>query len=300
MDTTTIFILFLCIDCFVRKMYNISRKLCTIHSICKSGTIHTNKTLQFKIYILQKEWGIYMKKKLTAILMSLTLTATMISTVAPTTVDAASSSVRINKGSANKVVTYRTDDKKTRYSTTIKINGCTKKSQIKKLKSSNKNIKVTACDGYIKAVYKDKTAKATITCTVKNKKLKTTLTVKKYNKPKTSSDVQDNAQNDTKDANTIKPLDVIPNVTTCDHEWKHVDAIGHEEQVLISDEWSEPIYEIHEICNGCGEDFGNDGNAAADAAILHVTLSDDPNCGSWRSAQVLVDTIHHEAVYETI
>lgn len=124
-----------------------------------------------------------MKKKLTAITMSLVLAATMILTVTPTTADAASTSVSINKSSANQVVTYKPRDKYDSYETAIRINGCTQKSQIKNLKSSNKNVTVTAQNGWIKAVYKDKALKTTITCTVKGAKLKTTLTVKKYINP---------------------------------------------------------------------------------------------------------------------
>ena len=67
----------------------------------------------------------------------------------------------------------------------ISITGTTKASQIKKLKSSNKNMKVSAqaaASGYIRVEYK-KPGKTTITCTVKGKKLKTTFTVKKYSNP---------------------------------------------------------------------------------------------------------------------
>ena len=153
-------------------------------------------------------------------------------------------------------------------SVTVWTNGVNKTSTVNK-STYSKNVSLLADNDYIK-----------IAC--KNTKTKTPeyITI-------TADDVQDSS--------TVTP----PAITTCDHEWKHVDAIGHEEQVLISDEWSEPIYEVHQVCNGCGEDFGY-GNAAAEAAILHVTLSDDPNCGSYRSAQVLVNTIHHEAVYETV
>lgn len=67
----------------------------------------------------------------------------------------------------------------------ISITGTTKASQIKKLKSSNKNMKVSAhaaASGYIAVEYK-KPGKTTISCTAKGKKLKTTFTVKKYSNP---------------------------------------------------------------------------------------------------------------------
>lgn len=94
----------------------------------------------------------------------------------------AANKVYINPYSA-KVVTYKTGDISTKYSTTISIMGCEKKSEIKKLKSSSKYVEVEARDGYICAYFTDKACKATITCTVKGVKLKTTLTVKKYTNP---------------------------------------------------------------------------------------------------------------------
>lgn len=81
------------------------------------------------------------------------------------------------------VVTYCTGDNSIGYYTTLSIMGCSKKSEIKNLKSSNKNVKVYARNGYIRAEFKDKKATAKITCTVKGVKLSTTLTVKKYSNP---------------------------------------------------------------------------------------------------------------------
>lgn len=68
-------------------------------------------------------------------------------------------------------------------SSIISIVGCNKASQIKNLKSSNKNIKVYAKKGYISVKYAPKAGKSTITCTVKGVKLKTTFTVRKYTNP---------------------------------------------------------------------------------------------------------------------
>lgn len=97
-------------------------------------------------------------------------------------VQAASKKVYINPYSA-KAVTYKPGDGVSKYSTVISIMGCTKASEIKNLKSSSKAVKVSAKNGYIRAEYGNKAAKATITCTVKGVKLKTTLTVKKYTNP---------------------------------------------------------------------------------------------------------------------
>lgn len=97
-------------------------------------------------------------------------------------VQAASKKVYINPYSS-KVVTYKPGDGVSNYTTVISIMGCTKASEIKNLKSSSSAVKVSAQNGYIRAAYKNKAAKATISCTVKGVKLKTTLTVKKYSNP---------------------------------------------------------------------------------------------------------------------
>lgn len=81
------------------------------------------------------------------------------------------------------VSTYSTTDKYTGYYVTLSIVGCTKKSQIKNLKSSNKNIKVEAKDGYIKVIFRDKAESTKISCKVRGVKLSKTFTVKKYSNP---------------------------------------------------------------------------------------------------------------------
>lgn len=67
----------------------------------------------------------------------------------------------------------------------ISVTGTTKASDIKNLKSSNKDMKVSAraaASAYIHVEY-TKPGKTTITFTVKGKKIKTTFTVKKYSNP---------------------------------------------------------------------------------------------------------------------
>lgn len=81
------------------------------------------------------------------------------------------------------VVTYKPGKDVNTFTSTISIMGCDKAKEIKKLKSSNKNIRVAARDGYIRVEFGKKAAKSTITCTVKGVKLKTTFTVKKYTNP---------------------------------------------------------------------------------------------------------------------
>lgn len=126
-----------------------------------------------------------LSKRGISIILALAMVLTLIC-VAPsskiTAQAATSKDVYINPFS-DRIQTYMTGDKYTSYSSIISIVGCTKKSQIKNLKSSNKNIKVSAQDGYIRVVYGDKAGTAKITCTVRGVKLKTTFTVKKYTNP---------------------------------------------------------------------------------------------------------------------
>lgn len=127
-------------------------------------------------------------KRTAAFLLALTLllTADTLFLSKPAEVSAASSDPYINPFSDNMVLTYKPGDKTKYpqgYRTVISIGNCSKASQIKNLKSSNKNIKVEAKDGYIRAYYGYKEAKTTITCTVNKVKLKTTLTIKKYSNP---------------------------------------------------------------------------------------------------------------------
>lgn len=126
--------------------------------------------------------AIFKKAIAFVLVIAMAVTASVMLPQSTVEVQAAKAKVYVNPYSA-KVVTYKPDDGYSKYSTTISIMGCTKKSQIKKLKSSNKAIKVSAKNGYIQATFGDKAGKTTITCTVKGVKLKTTLTVKKYTNP---------------------------------------------------------------------------------------------------------------------
>ena len=128
-------------------------------------------------------------KKMTAVIMTFALAVTAVLVSAPNTMvvkAATSPKVYINPYS-DRVVTYKPGSDATSYSGVISIsvnNGKeVKKSEIKKLKSDNKNIKVVARDGYISVQYGKKAGKANITCTVRGVKLKTTFTVKKYSNP---------------------------------------------------------------------------------------------------------------------
>lgn len=87
-------------------------------------------------------------------------------------------------------------------------------------------------------------------------------------------------------------------ISATGHDWKHHEATGHEEQVLVKAAWDETVTEVHTFCNQCGKDFGA-GNAGADAAVLHVAGLDGTDCYSYSSKQVTTGTVHHDAVYKT-
>lgn len=126
-------------------------------------------------------------KRLLAVFLALAMVFTLLAVPATSMKDvsaATSKTVYINPYS-DRVVSYK-PGRVTQASGVISIMGCTKASQIKKLKCSNKNMKVSAKDGYIRVDYGKKAGKATITCTVKGVKLKTTFTVKKYTNPVSS------------------------------------------------------------------------------------------------------------------
>lgn len=131
--------------------------------------------------------GIKMKglmKKVTAVVLTMAIALTSVLFAAPNVETAqAATSVSINKNYQNMVLTYKPGDGYKGYYTYIYINGCTSKSQIKSLKSSNKAATLEAQNGKIKVSFPKKAFKTTISCTVKGKKLKTTLTIKKYSNP---------------------------------------------------------------------------------------------------------------------
>ena len=118
-----------------------------------------------------------------ALVLVMTVTAGAVIPQGMVEVQAASSRVYVNPYSANMVLTYKPGDGYRGYYTTISIMGCDKASQIKNLKSSNKDFKLKPCNGYIHVDFGKKAAKTTISCTVKGVKLKTTLTIKKYSNP---------------------------------------------------------------------------------------------------------------------
>lgn len=95
----------------------------------------------------------------------------------------------------------------------------------------------------------------------------------------------------------------VAQYTTVHHEEE-----GHYEDVLVQEAYDEPVYEVHYICHYCWIDI-----TASDLSVgAHCTTcgppmnEDDPfweegatEGSSYGTKKVQVDTIHHDAVYET-
>lgn len=120
--------------------------------------------------------------KRAAALLIFAIAATLLSPIGAERAMAADGEVYINPSSP-RVATFKPGDGVEEYRAVITIMGCTAKSQIADLKSSNKDMPVEARSGYLVVRYGDRKGKATITCTVKGVPLSTTFTVKKYENP---------------------------------------------------------------------------------------------------------------------
>lgn len=82
-------------------------------------------------------------------------------------------------------------------------------------------------------------------------------------------------------------------IPVVDHTWVHHDAVTHEE--VVTPAWDEkvPIWKV--VCNGCGAQFDT-----ADEAGWHVMEVFGDECENYSSKIVGYDTIHHDAVKETV
>lgn len=96
------------------------------------------------------------------------------------------------------------------------------------------------------------------------------------------------------------------------HDWVaqyktvNVPEKGHNEQVLVQAAYDEqvPITEMKEfaICNDCGADITNLGQAGISDHMYNHMINDTGNGGwhsEWREVVTGYKTVHHEAVYET-
>lgn len=125
-----------------------------------------------------KKW---LKKVLSVLLLSAVLVMSL--TFAPQGTAEVQAAVKPYFTIKNPTVTYKPGDRYLRYYTVLPIAGCSKKSEIKSLKSSNKGVKVQAGNGYVTAYFGDKALTSTISCKVGGTKISTKLTVRKYSNP---------------------------------------------------------------------------------------------------------------------
>ena len=97
----------------------------------------------------------------------------------------------------------------------------------------------------------------------------------------------------------------VAQYTTVHHEEE-----GHYEDVLVQEAYDEPVYETHNFCGYCGLDITASGQSvSAHCITCGAPLSEDDiryvpgvittEGSNYGTNQVLVDTIHHDAVYET-
>ena len=92
------------------------------------------------------------------------------------------------------------------------------------------------------------------------------------------------------------------------HSWNqqykviHHEEIGHNEIIVVSEAWDEPIYTMvaHDICNNCGLDFTATG-ISIDQHFKESFMYGDGKCGSFRTEWIRIQTgtIHHPAETET-
>lgn len=93
-------------------------------------------------------------KRVLAAFLALAMVFTLLAVPATSMKDvSAATSKKVYFYPSNGVVTYKPGDQYSSYYTIISIIGCSKKSEIKKLKSTNKDIRVEAKDGYVKAYF---------------------------------------------------------------------------------------------------------------------------------------------------
>lgn len=88
------------------------------------------------------------------------------------------------------------------------------------------------------------------------------------------------------------------------HTWKrvtkHHDAITHKENVKIKDAWDEEVTTTvrHWFCGGCDMDFTAAGYSSSDDYIIIHTSSCQGGSSYYSDFVPVVETIHHDAVYE--
>ena len=106
-------------------------------------------------------------------------------------------------------------------------------------------------------------------------------------------------------SNSSKPAEHTHN-WVAQYKTVNVPEQGHNEQVLVQAAYDEqvPITEMKEfaICNDCGADLTNLGQAGISDHMYNHMINDTGNGGwhsEWREVVTGYKTVHHDAVYET-
>ena len=82
-------------------------------------------------------------------------------------------------------------------------------------------------------------------------------------------------------------------IPVVDHKWVHYEAVTHEE--VVTPAWDEQVAIQKYVCNGCGAQFDNNHDI-----IIHCAADFLDNCENYSYKTVGYDTIHHDAVTETV
>lgn len=113
------------------------------------------------------------------------------------------------------------------------------------------------------------------------------------------------SNNNSSNSNNSKPAEHTHN-WVAQYKTVNVPEKGHNEQVLVQAAYDEqvPITEMKEfaICNDCGADLTNLGQAGVSDHIYNHMINDTGNGGwhsEWREVVTGYNTVHHDAVYET-
>lgn len=129
-------------------------------------------------------------------------------------------------------------------------------------------------------------------------------------------DTQSSDSNDSEiSASTTESVNTSDEETTQhQHNWVaqyttvHYEEEGHYEEVLTQEAYEEAVYETHNVCNYCGFDMtANNVKIDTHCLLCGPPMSpDDPfyvegatEGSTYGTVDVQVDTIHHDAVYET-
>lgn len=145
---------------------------------------------------------------------------------------------------------------------------------------------------------KDNTASTTNTSTNKNN----TSSSKSSNNSSNNSGTSKPSNNNGSNSGSSKLAEHTHN-WVAQYKTVNVPEKGHNEQVLVQAAYDEqvPVTEMKEfaICNNCGADV-----TANPTAHMKNSLLNGGNCGGyhseWREVITGYNTVHHDAVYETI